>query len=267
MSATIEELRKAKERLDKEAVEIERKLQDALRAEREAAASRLLPELIELTARIDAMKEDRQKLLARIREAAPRLGDFSYAAEDYRLTLQSARTSMKQPELLDRLMSAFVSAGIHVEPRAPRFRLFQGLHPVGALHVSARRISITASDVILDHDIIAEARTLDAKYPGVAAVEMASEKKERRVREGVPARAPNGDYATGISVYATDTGTLDAILPLALAALEHVAAFRQHTSPEEEARLFEPWPAESAAATPQSDADPSDRPVLAAVSA
>jgi hypothetical protein len=253
MSVTIEELRKEKERLDKEAVEVERKLQAALRAEREAAAAKLLPELFELTARIDAMKEDRQRLLHRIREAAPRLGDFSYASEDYRLTLQSARASLKQPELLDRLTAALATAGIHIEPRAPKYRLFHGLHPVGFLHVSARRISITAADVILDHGLIDEVRELDAKYPGVAAIELASEKKERRVRAGVPSRSPTGDYATAISLYATDTGTLDTVLPLALRALDHVAAFRQHTSPEDEQRLFEPWPVDGSGAEPSAE--------------
>ncbi len=248
MSASIEELRKEKERIEKEAAEVERKLQEAVRLERETEAAKLLPQLFELTARIDALKEERQQLLYRARESAPRLGDFTYASEDYRLTLQSARAGLKQPELFDRLVAALAAANLHVEPRAPRYRLFRGLQPVGTLHISPRRISITASDAILDGALIDAAKELDSRFPGLAVVELASSKKERRVREGVPQRLPNGDFATSMTFHATDTGTLDAILPLALQAIDHVAALRERVTPDDEARLFEPWPVDTASA-------------------
>lgn len=247
MSANIDELRRQKERLEKEREEIERQLAEAERREREHAAQALVDELRALTGRIDGLKEERHQLLSRIREAAPRMGDFSYAADDYRLSLPAARASLKQPELFDKLLAALTTAGFHVEPRAPRFRLFRGLRPVGTLQVFARRLVVAAVEPILDPELIAAARALDAEYPGLASLELASSKKERRVREGISPRLPGGDYAVGLTCTASDTGSLDAVVPLALRALDHVAAYWERWTPDTEAKVFEPWPAEAAA--------------------
>lgn len=244
MSVNIEELRREKERLEREREDVERRLQAAERQAREQEALTLVDELREFTRRIDALKDERHQLLRRIRETAPLLGDFTYAQDDHRLTLQSARAGLKQPELLDRLLAALDAAGIHVEPRAPRFRLFSALRPVGTLHVASRRIALTVGEPVIDGALIREAAELDAAYPGLAAVERASAKKLRRVREGHPGRLPNGDYATSLTLAASDTGSLDAILPLALRALAEVAAFWARVTPDEEARIFEPWPVE-----------------------
>lgn len=244
MSVSIEELRKEMERIEREREEVERRLQDAMRREREQIALKLMPQIIELTSKIDAMKEERQQLLTKIRESAPRAGDFTYAAEDYKLTVQSARAGLKQPELLDRLTKAVVEAGFHVEPRAPKFRIFRHLNAVGQLHVTAKRVSITANEPILDPTIIADAQAINTTYPGLVVVELASEKKERRVREGVPDRMLHGDYGLSITFHAADTGSFDAVLPLALKALEHVAAYRERITPDEESKIFEPWPVE-----------------------
>jgi hypothetical protein len=245
MAASIEELRKEKERIEREREEIERRLQEAMRREREQVALELLPELLDLTNKIDTLKETRQQLLVRIREAAPRLGDFTYASEDYRLTLHSARLGFKQPELFDRMLSLLAGAHLHVEPRLPRFRLFKALHPVGTLHISSRRISIAAVDAVIDPAIIREAIALNEAFAGLVAIEYASEKKDRRVRATVPERLPNGDYALSMTFHANDTGTFDMVYPLALRALEHVATFRDHLTPDREAQLFEPWPADA----------------------
>lgn len=250
MSLDIEELRKQKERLDREREEVERRLSEAERHEREQAAAHLVDELRAMTVRIDALKDDRQKLLLKIREAAPRLGDFTYAQDDWKLTLQAARAQMKQPELLSKLLAALEGAGIHAEPRAPRFRLFRGLRPIGTLQVHAKRLSIVAAEPVLDPAILDDVRALAQAYPGLATLELASEKKERRVREGSPVRAPDGDYALAIHFAAADTGSLDAVLPLALRAFEHVASYWERWTPDTEARLFEPWPAEPVAAAP-----------------
>lgn len=242
MAVSIDELRKEMERIEREREEVERRLQEAMRREREKVALELMPQVTELTSKIDAMKEERNQLLLKIREAAPRAGDFSYASEDYKLTLQAARAGLKQPELLDRVIAALTEAKFHVEPRAPKFRLFRHLNAVGTLHVSARRISIAAVDAVLEPAIIQETEALNTQFPGLAAIELASEKKERRVKEGVPDRLPNGDYALSINFHVTDTGSLDAVMPLALRALEHVAGFRDRVTPEMEGRIFEPWP-------------------------
>lgn len=241
MALEIEELRRQKERLEKEKEEVDRQLADAERREREAAAGHLVDDLREITGRIDGLKDERQKLLLRIREAAPRMGDFSYAADDWRLTLHASRGAMKQPELLDRLLRALSEANLHVEPRTPKFRLFRGLRPVGLLQVAAKRLAITAIEPILDPELIAAVRALDAQFPGLVHVELASVKKERRVRAGFPARLPDGDYALSITFTANDTGSLDAVLPLALRALDHVAAYWERWTQDEEARIFEPW--------------------------
>jgi hypothetical protein len=243
MAVSIEELRQHKERLEKEREDVERRLQDALRKEKEEIAARALPKLWDLTARIEALKVERQQLLDQAREAAPRLGDFTYGSDDYKLTLAAARTSLKQPELLDKVLAALAKAELHVEPRLPRFRLFRRLSPVGTLHVSRSRISLAAVDCILDGSIIEATRELVGAYPGLATLELASETRVRRVREGIASRLPDGDFALSISFHANDTGSLDAILPLAMRALDHVAAYRDHFSPAEEARLFEAWPA------------------------
>ena len=244
MAVSIEELRKEMERIEREREEVDRRLQEAMRREREQIALKLMPQIEELTSKIDGMKEERNQLLMKIREAAPRAGDFTYAAEDYKLTLQSARSGMKQPDLLDRLVTALQEAKFHVEPRAPRFRIFRTLNPVGTLHVTAKRISIAAVDAVLDPAIINEAMALNTTFPGLVAFELASEKKERRVKESVPDRMPNGDYALSITFHANDTGSFDSVLPLALRALSHVAEFRERVAPSEEAKVFEPWPTE-----------------------
>jgi hypothetical protein len=236
MALDIEELRRQKERLDRERDELERRLQEAERLEREAAAVALVRELRNFTQRIDALKEERHQLLQRIREAAPRIGDFSYAAEDHRLTLQAARSLMKQPELFDKVVAAIVEADLHVEPRTPRFRLFRGLRPVGTLQFHAKRIVITSGEPVIDYAIISEAQELSARYPGLAQVEYAD---HRRVREGVPGRPADGRYAISMQFAAGDTGSLDAVLPLAMRALDHVASYWEHVTPDEEARIFE----------------------------
>lgn len=244
MAVSIEELRKEKERLERERESIEQRLQDALRKEKEETALRLVPKVLDLTERIEALKVERQQLLDQVRETAPKLGDFSYGAEDYRLTVAASRAMLKQPDLLDKTLAALKKNGLHIEPRLPRFRLFRELDPVGTLHVTKNRLSLAAVDGVLDGAIIDATRELVAQYPGLASIELASERKERRVREGVAGRLPGGDYATAISFHANDTGSLDAILPLAMRALEHVAAFRETLTPAEEKRIFEPWPME-----------------------
>jgi prefoldin subunit 5 len=247
MSTSIEELRKQKERLEKEREDVERQLAEAERRERERSAAHLVEELRTFTGRIDALKEERQQLLQKIREAAPRLGDFTYAADDYRLTLQGARAAMKQPELLDRTLAALAGAALHVEPRTPRFRLFRGLRAVGTLQLTAKRITIAAGEPIIDATILADARALDATFPGLVTVELAT---GRRVRENVPGRTADGSYATAMTFVATDTGSLDTILPLALRALDHVAAYQERVTPDEELRLFEPVEVPPAPAAP-----------------
>lgn len=248
MAMSIEELRKERERIEREREEIERRLAEAERSEREQKASALVVELREMTERIDALKHERQQLLSRIREAAPRLGDFTYASDDYKLSLASARTAMKQPELLDKLVAALAGAELHVEPRAPRFRVFRGLTPVATLNVSARRLTLAVAEPVLDPELVTGAQQLDAQFPGLAMVALASADKKRRVRETISPRMPNGDFATGITFAVVDTGSLDAVLPLALPSMLHVAEYwRRHTS-DEEARIFEPWPFETPAA-------------------
>ncbi len=251
MAVSIDELRRQKERLEKEREEIERQLAQAERREREKAAATLVTELRDFTRRIDALKQERHQLLLRIREAAPRLGDFTYAADDHRLTLHAARAAMKQPELFDRLVQALDAADLHVEPRAPRFRLFRGLQPVGTLQLTARRITLTAGEPILDPAILTAAEELGARYPGLCALELAT---HRRLREGLPDRPRDGRYATSLTVVATDTGTLDTVLPLALQALEHVAQYLERVTPEEELRLFEPLETAAAPKEPASAA-------------
>lgn len=246
MSAlSIEELRRAKEQLEREREELEKRILEAERLERENAARSLLPQVLELSARIDALKEERQQALLRIRDAAPRLGDFSYGQEDYRLSLTAARGGMKQPELFDRLTSALKEGGFHLEPRHPRFRVFRSLRPVGSVQFSSRRMVLTASEPILDGTILQAAKELDASFPGLAVMELASARKERRVRPEVPGRLPEGDYGLSLTFAATDTGSLDAVLPLALRAWDHVAAYWERWTPDDEARLFEPWPVEA----------------------
>jgi hypothetical protein len=193
--------------------------------------------LRDFTKRIDGLKEERQALLLRIRESAPRMGDFTYGIEDYRLTLQASRAAMKQPELFDKLMQALEAADLHVEPRSPRFRLFRGLRPVGTLQLHPKRLSLVALEPIIDYAIITEAQELDARYPGLVSIDYAS---HRRVREGIPGRPAEGRYATAIQFNANDTGTLDTVLPLALRALDHVAAYWEGIAPGDEAKLFEP---------------------------
>lgn len=244
MAMNIEELRRQKEKLDRERDELERQLALAEQREREAQASKLVAELREFTRRIDALKEERQELLLRIRESAPRIGDFSYASEDYRLTLQSARAAMKQPELLDRLLNAIDDAQLHVEPRSPRFRIFRGLRPVGTLQLHPKRMVIVAGEPVLDYAIITEAQELNARYPGLVHVEYA---EHRRVREGVPGRPPDGRHAVSMQFAANDTGSLDAVLPLAVRALDHVATYLERITPDDEAKIFEPAPIEPAA--------------------
>lgn len=237
MAINIEELRRQKERLEKEREEVERQLQDAERREREGASLLLVKELRAYTERIDALKQERHQLLLRIREAAPRLGDFTYGADDYRLTLQGARAAMKQPELFDKLMLALNAADLHVEPRSPRFRLYRGLRVAGTLQVHAKRIAIVAGEPILDYAILTAAQELDARFPGLAQIEYAT---HRRVREGVAGRPADGRYAVGIHFVANDTGSLDAVLPIALQALDHVVSYADRVTPDEEMRLFEP---------------------------
>ncbi len=244
--ADIEELRREKDRLEKQREEIDRQLAEAERKEREKAARHLVTELRAMTKQIDALKDDRQKLLLRIRDAAPKLGDFTFAQEDWKLTVAAARASIKQPELLETLLAALERADLHLEPRTPRFRIFRALHPVGTLQVHAKRLSLVALEPVLDPEILEEVQALGRAYPGLASVEWASERKVRRVREGLPLRLPDGDFATAVHFAAADTGSLDAVLPLALRALEHVAAYWSRWTPAEEARLFEPWPEASA---------------------
>lgn len=247
MAVDIEELRREKERLDRERQDIERKLAEAERVEREAKAASLIAELHAFTARIDDLKKERQDLLMKIRDAAPRIGDFTYAQDDWRLTLHAAREGLKQPALLDKLVEAFAAHDIQVEPRNTKFRLVRGLRPVGLLHVSGRRVTVVASEPILDAAIIDNAQALGEKYPGMCVVELASTTSKRRVREGIPGRRPDGDYATAISFFAMDTGTLDAVLPVAMSALDHVAEYWTRWQPDDELRLFEPLPEAPAA--------------------
>lgn len=239
MTLSIEELRAQKDRLDREREEVERRLQEAERFERAEAAKVLITELRDFTRRIDELKDERQKLLGRIREVAPRVGDFTYASEDHRLTLSSARAGMKQPDLLDKVMAALHETDIHVEPRTPRFRLFHGLRPVGTMQVHPKRLVITVSDPIIDYTIITEAQELNTRYPGLAELEYAD---HRRVREGVPGRPAGGRYALSLQVRAADTGSLDVVLPLAVRALDHVASYWDHVLPGDESKIFEPMP-------------------------
>lgn len=235
---SIDELRRQKERLDKEREELEKQLQEAERKEREAAALTLVRELRDFTRRIDALKEERHQLLMRIRESAPRLGDFTYASEDHKLAINGLRAGMKQPELFDKLMRALEEHDLHIEPRTPRFRLFRGLRPVGTLQIHAKRIVIVAGEPVLDYAIITAAQELNARYPGLAVVEYA---EHRRVRDGIPGRPADGRYAVSMQFAATDTGSFDVVLPLALQALDHVAGYWEHVTPDEEARIFEPF--------------------------
>lgn len=265
MAANIEELRREKERLEREREEVERRLAEAERFEREQAASGLLDELFAMTDRIDAMKAERQAMIARIREAAPRLGDFTYAQEDWKLTVQATRTGFKQPILVDRILEALQQAGLRIEPRAPKFRLFHKLRPVGTLQIAPKRLVLTASEPVLDSAIVDAVREIEVRYPGLASIEWASEKKVRRVKANIPFRIANGDFATQLTFAATDTGTLDVVLPIALRALDHVAAWWDKWTPEEDARVFEPWPEEAPARVAMAPAPaPAPMPVVEA---
>ncbi|MFM2153409.1 MAG: hypothetical protein RL199_1844 [Pseudomonadota bacterium] len=236
MTTDIEELRRQKERLDREREALERQLAEAERREREKAADLLVRELRDTTARIDALKGERVKLLARIREVSPRHGDFTYAAEDDRLALGVARSAMKQPELFDKLMAALEAADFHVEPRAPRFRLFRGLRPVGTLQLHPKRIGLSAVGNIIDGDLLSAATEAAASWPGLVHVTWDA---TRRVRAGVPGRPPDGRFATGLSASAGDTGSLDVVLPLLVRALDHIATYLSEVAPADESRLFE----------------------------
>lgn len=255
MAIDIEELRREKERLDKERQDIERKLLEAERVQKEAQAAALVAEVHDFTARIDDLKKERHQVLMRIRDAAPRIGDFTFAQDDWKLTLHAAREGLKQPELLDKTLQALAENNLKVEPRAPRFRLVRGLRPVGQLHVTGRRVSLTANEPVLDSALIDQALELGQMFPGMVAVELASAKKKRRVKEGVPGRRDDGDYATSISFFAIDTGSLDAVLPLAMSTLDHVAEYWTRWQPDDEVRLFEPWPDE--AMEPETAQEPS----------
>jgi hypothetical protein len=236
MATDIEELRRQKERLDREREALERQLADAERVEREKAADLLVKDLRDLTSRIDALKGDRVKLLSRIREVSPRHGDFTYAAEDDRLSLPVARTAMKQPELFDKLMAALVAADVHVEPRAPRHRLFRGLRPIGWLQLHPKRIALAATGTIIDGELLADAVKASVAWPGLVNVTW---EETRRLREEVPERTVDGRFALGVSASAGDTGSLDVVLPLLLRALDHVAHYAARVSPADELRLFE----------------------------
>jgi hypothetical protein len=251
MSHDLEALRRERERLDREREAIDRRLAEAERHERRKAAELLVRELCEATRRIDALKVERTALLRRIRELDPRGGDFTYAAEDDRLALPVVRASMKQPELLDKLLAALDAAGLHVEPRAPRFRVFRGLHPVGTLQIHPKRLVLAAIGPVLDGALLDDAAALDRRYPGLLHVTWDT---TRRVREGVPGRAADGRCAAGLSAGASDTGSLDAVLPLLVRALDHVAGFCEQLSTADEARLFEPVPAEGATVDASVDA-------------
>ena len=48
----------------------------------------------DFTSRIDDLKKERQEVLMRIRDAAPRIGDFTFAQDDWRLTLHAAREGL-----------------------------------------------------------------------------------------------------------------------------------------------------------------------------
>lgn len=242
MAIDIEELRREKERLDRERQEVERKLLEAERVAKEAEAASLVEQVHALTVQIDDLKRDRQNVLMRIRDNAPRIGDFTFAQDDWRLTLHAAREGLKQPELLDKVIEAFKERNLRVEPRQTKFRIVRGLRPVGLLHVSSRRVTLVANEPVLDPALIDEVTALGEKFPGLCAVELASGVRKRRVKEGVPNRRPDGDYALSLSFFATDTGTLDTVLPLALRALEHVAEYWTRWQPEDDMRLFEPWP-------------------------
>ena len=105
MTLSIDELRAQKDRLDREREEVERRLQEAERLERAGAAKVLIAELREFTRRIDELKDERQKLLGRIRDVAPRVGDFTYAAEDHRSAPRGPRPH-KQPTFSTRSCGA-----------------------------------------------------------------------------------------------------------------------------------------------------------------
>jgi hypothetical protein len=240
MAIDIEELRRQKERLDREREALERQLADAERRERERAADVLVRDLRDTTARIDALKGERVRLLARIREVSPRHGDFTYAAEDDRLALGVARAAMKQPELFDKVVAALDAADLHVEPRAPKFRLFRGLRPVGTLQLHPKRIGIAAAGPVVDGELLAALAEAAAAWPGLVHIVW---DEQRRVREDVPGRAGDGRFAIGVSASAVDTGSLDVVLPLLVRALDHVATYLSEVSPADESRLFEDAPA------------------------
>lgn len=259
MAIDIEELRREKERLDKERQDIERKLVEAERVQKEVEAASLIAEVHAFTAQIDDLKKERHRALMHIRDMAPRIGDFTFAQDDWKLTLHAARESLKQPELLDKVRAALAATNLQVEPRNTKFRIVRGLRPAGLLHVSGRRVSITANEPIMDWAIIDQALQLAQMFPGMCAVELASASKKRRVKQSVPGAREDGDYALSISFFAIDTGSLDAVLPLAMSALDHVAEYWSRWQPDDEMRLFEPWPDEPMlppAAAPTASAAP-----------
>lgn len=260
MAIDIEELRREKERLDNERQDIERKLLEAERVQKEEEAASLIAQVHGFTARIDDLKKERHETLMHIRDMAPRIGDFTFAQDDWKLTLHAARQGLKQPELLDKVLEGLSANNLQVEPRNTRFRIVRGLRPAGLLHVTGRRVSLTAAEPIMDSSLIDKALELAEMFPGMVAVELASAKKKRRVKEGVPGRRENGDYATSISFFAIDTGSLDAVLSLALSTLDHVAEYWTRWQPDDEIRLFEPWPDEPMN-PPAEAAQPSTAPV------
>jgi len=237
MSLSIEELRRQKEQLDRERELLEQQLLQAERREREAAAQEQLAQLVAQTARIDALKAERRALLDQIRAAVPHLGDYSYAQDDDRLTLSWARTTLKQPELLDKLLEVIRAGQLHIEPRTPRFRLFRALRPVGTLQVHPRRLVVVVTEPVLDGTLLTAVDDLNQRYPGLAVV---SWETERRLCADVAGRRDDGRYAASIQFTAGDTGSLDAVLPLLAQALDHGATFAERQAAGETSLLFEP---------------------------
>lgn len=240
MSANIEELRREKERLEKERAEIERQLAKAEAKEKAEAALKALESLKEYTRRIDALKHERQQVLENMRELAPRLGDYSYAAEDFRSSIPAARASMRQPELFDKLLAELEQAEIHIEPRVPRFRLFKQLYAIGTLQASSRRMVIGVTAPVLDPELLGAIEALDQRFPGLARITWASQASSRRLKPGLEPRRSDGDFAESLQFAANDTGTLDSILPLALVALNQSASWLEAGGFDEPERWFEP---------------------------